>query len=211
MWTPDPPGPTAALRQGDLLVNLALPKLTWPLSYARPPGQDASADQTILVPSGKMQTHLVVSQCCTIENKAVAALARVRTTKPLTADQIRDLERELPSDDPEVGYAFAEHALKPTGEHLERKDGKVWIADFASIQTYSGSIADFQASRVAAMSPEGRRALRVRLGAFWARAEAEDEQHLEERGMSVGFILELVPAVPATAAEPVAGANRCTR
>lgn len=211
MWTPDPPGPTAALRQGDLLVNLALPKLTWPLSYARPPGRDASADQTILVPSGKMQTHLVVSQCCTIENKTVAALARVRSTKPLTADQIRDLERELPSDDPEVGYAFAEHALKPTGEHLERKDGRVWIADFASIQTYSGSIADFQASRVAAMSPEGRRALRVRLGAFWARAEAEDEQHLEERGMSVGFILELVPAVPATAAEPVTGATRCIR
>jgi hypothetical protein len=211
MWTPDLPEATAALRQGDLLVNLALPKLTWPLSYARPPGQDASADQTVLVSSGKLQTYLVVSQCCTIENQAVAALARVRTTKPLTADQIRDLERELPSEDPEVSYSFTEHALKPAGGHLERKDGKVWVADFASIQTFSGSITDFQASRVAAMSPEGRAALRVRLAAFWGRAEAEDEQHLKERGMSAGFILELVPAVPATATVPMVGANRCVR
>lgn len=200
MWTPDPPEPAAALRQGDLLVNLALPKLTWPLSYARPPGQDASEGQPVLVTSGKLQTYLVVSQCCVIENKTVAALARVRTTKPLTPDEIRDLERELPSDDPEVSYAFSEHALKPVEEHLERKDRKIWVADFASIQTYSGSITDFQASRVAAMSPEGRAALRVRLGAFWARAEAEDEQHLKERGMPLGFTLELVPAAPPTAA-----------
>lgn len=193
---PDAPQRTATLRQGDLLVNLALPNLTWPLSYARPPGQDASAGQTVLVPSGKLQAYLVVSQCCIIENKAVAGLARVRTTQPLTADQVQDLERELPSDDPEVSYAFSEHALKPVGEYLERKDRKVWVADFASIQTYSGSIADFQSSRVAAMSPEGRAALRVRLGAFWARVEAEDEEYLKERGMSVGFKLELVPAVP---------------
>jgi hypothetical protein len=211
MWTPDPPEPTAALRQGDLLVDLALPNLKWPLYYARPPRQDASADQTVLVPSGKMQTHLVVSQCCTIENKSVAALARVRTTRPLSDDEIRELERELPSDDPEVAYAFSEHALKPVGEHLERRDGKVWVADFASIQTYSGTITDFQASRVAAMSPEGRAALRVRLAAFWGRAEADDEQHLKAHGMSAGFILELVPAVPAAPELPVAGANRCIR
>jgi hypothetical protein len=211
MWTPDLPEPTAALRQGDLLVDLALPNLKWPLHYARPPRQDASADQTVLVPSGKLQTHLVVSQCCTIENKAVAALARVRPTKPRAADEARDLEREFPSDDPEVSYSFVEHALKPVGGHLEREGGLIWVADFTSIQTYSGSITGFQESRVAAMSPEGRRALRVRLGAFWARVEAEDEQHLAERGMSAGFIIELVPAVPATAAEPVAGANRCIR
>jgi hypothetical protein len=211
MWLSYLPEPAASLRQGDLLVDLALPKLKWPLNYARPPGQDVSADQTVLVPSGRMQIHLVVSQCCTIENQTVAALARVRPTQPLTDGQIRDFERELPSDDPEVSYSFTEHALKPVGEHLERKAGKIWVADFASIQTYSGSIADFQASRIAAMSPEGRRALRVRLGAFWSRAEAEDELHLKERGMSVGFALELVPAVPATAAMPAADATRCTR
>jgi hypothetical protein len=199
MWTPDPPKPAASLRQGDLLVNLALPKLKWPLCYARPPGQDASADQTVLVPSGKMQIHLVVSQCCIIENQAVAALARVRSTMPLSEDQIRDLEREFPTDDPEVSYAFAEHALKPVGEHLERKGDKVWVADFASIQTYSGSITDFQASRVAAMSPEGRVALRVRLAAFWGRAEADDKEHLRKHGKSAGLTLELVPAVPTTA------------
>lgn len=205
MWTPDLPQPAAPLRQGDLLADLALPKLTWPLSYARPPGQDASGNQTVLVSSGKLMIHLVVSQCCTIENKAVTALARVRTTAPLTADQISELEQEVPSDDPEVSYAFSEHALQPVGKYLERKDGKVWVADFASIQTYSGSIADFQASRVAAMSPEGRAALRVRLAAFWGRAEAGDEQHLKERGMSAGFFLEMVPAVPATAAAHVLG------
>ena len=205
MWTPDPPEVTAALREGDLLVNLALPKLTWPLSYARPPGRDASADQTVLVPSGKLQSHLVVSQCCIIENKAVAAVARVRTTQPLTADQIRDLERELPSDDPGVGYAFSEHALKPVGEHLGTQ-GRQGLD--RGLYLYPDLFRLYR--RLPGITgrgdvPEGRAALRVRLGAFWARAEAEDKQHLEERGMSAGFILELVPAVPATAAEPVAG------
>lgn len=211
MWTLDPPEPAAALRQGDLLVDLALPNLKWPLNYARPPRQDVSGDQTVLVSSGKLQAHLVVSQCCTIENKAVAALARVRPTRPRTADEARDLDREFPSDDPEVSYSFVEHALKPVGGRLERDGGLIWVADFTSIQTYSGSITDFQESRVAAMSPEGRRALRVRLGAFWARVEADDERHLKERGMSTGFILELVPAVPTTVEEPVAGAARCIR
>jgi hypothetical protein len=211
MWTPDLPEPTAALRQGDLLVDLALPTLKWPLHYARPPREDVSGEQPVLVPSGKVQPHLVVSQCCTIENKTVAALARVRPTRPRTADEARDLEREFPSDDPEVSYSFVEHALKPVGGHLEREGGLIWVADFTSIQTYSGSIADFQGSRVAAMSPEGRRALRVRLGGFWARVEAEDEQYLTKRGMSTGFRLEFVAAVPATTAEPTAHATSCAR
>ena len=208
---PDPPEHAAALRQGDLLVDLALPSLKWPLAYARAPKADMAADQLIVLPpSGKLLTYLVVSQCCTIENKSVAALARVRNTQPLTESQVLDFEREIPTDDPEEGYAYTEHALKPVGEHLKRTQSKIWVADFTSIQSYSGSIADFRSSRVAAMSPEGRAALRIRLGAFWARAEAEDERILKERGMSPGFVLELVPAAPVVATASTVGA-RCAR
>lgn len=210
MWMPDAPENSAALRQGDLLVDLALPSLKWPLAYARAPKADMAPDQPIVLPAGRMLTYLVVSQCCTIENKSVAALARVRNTRPLSDSELCDLEREVPTDDPEIAYAYTEHALKPVGKHLHRTQDKVWVADFTSIQTYSGSIADFQSSRVAAMSPEGRRALRIRLGAFWARAEAEDKGILEQHGLSAGFILELIPAAPVVATASSVGA-RCTR
>lgn len=213
MWLPTCPEKSAPLRQGDFLYGLVLPKLKWPLSYARPPESTIEKNQMVLLSAAKPYGYLVVSQCCTIENQTVAALAEVRGTKPLSESELRDYEREEPVYEPEdatpanegvledtdSGYVFNAHALAPFDEYLPRNGGRIYIADFITIQTYSGNIGDFQAARVAAMSPIGRRLLRIRLALFWGRAEAEDEQWLIEHGVPAGE----TPPVPAGETPPV--------
>ncbi|HUY47393.1 MAG TPA: hypothetical protein VMV92_16950 [Streptosporangiaceae bacterium] len=140
----------------------------------------------IVLPGSKAQTYLVVSQCCTIENQIVAALAPVRSTRSLNAEQLSEYEREEPSVDPDVRYVYNAHALVPFSGYLTRTDGRIFVADLTSIQSYSGTISDFQESRVAMMTPAGRRLLRIRLALFWGRVEQEDELWFEERGLPSG-------------------------
>jgi hypothetical protein len=217
MWLPTCPEKSATLRQGDFLDGLVLPRLVWPLSYARPPERTVDKGQMALLPAAKPYGYLVVSQCCTIENQLVAALAEVKSTKPLSDSELRDYEREQPvyeSDDtvlaneraPEdidSGYVFNSHALAPFGEYFPRARGRIYVADFTTIQSYSGDIRDFQEARVASMSPVGRRLLRIRLALFWGRAEAEDEHWLNEHGIPVGE----TPPVPAAETPPVPAAE----
>ncbi|SRR6266498_495848 len=200
MWLPTCPEKSVALRQADFLYGLVLPRLTWPLSYARPPESAIEKNQMVLLSTAKPYGYLVVSQCCTIENQIVAALAEVKRTKPLSESELRDYEREQPVyesddaapadegvlEDTDSGYVFNAHALTPFDEYLPRRGGHIYIADFTTIQTYSGNIADFQEARVAAMSPVGRRLLRIRLALFWGRAEDEDKQWLIEHDIPVG-------------------------
>lgn len=200
MWLPVCPEKSAGLRQGDFLYGLVLPRLVWPLSYARPPEGAIAKNQTVLLSATQPYGYLVVSQCCTIENQTVAALAEVKSTKPLSDQELSDYEREEPIYEPEneaqtdeavpenlnSGYVFNAHALAPFGQYLMRTGRRVYIADFTTIQTYSGTIKDFQEARVAAMDPIGRRSLRIRLALFWGRVEDEDEQWLTERGIPVG-------------------------
>jgi hypothetical protein len=220
MWLPTCPEKSAALRQGDFLYGLVLPRLTWPLSYARPPESTIQKNQMVLLPAAKPYGYLVVSQCCTIENQTVAALAEVRSTKPLSESELRDYEREEPVyepddatpaddgslEDTDSGYVFNAHALGPFEEYFPRVGGRIYIADFVTTQTYSGDIRDFQEARVAAMSPAGRRLLRIRLALFWGRAEDEDEQWLIEHDVPVGMTAPVpageTPPVPAGEAPP---------
>jgi hypothetical protein len=130
----------------------------------------------------------------------VAALAEVKSTKPLSESQLRDYEREQPIYEPDdeapanegmpehadSGYVFNAHALTPFAGYLSGTGNRIYIADFTTIQTYSGSIGDFQAARVAGMSPVGRRLLRIRLALFWGRAEDEDRKWLIEHDVPVG-------------------------
>jgi hypothetical protein len=198
MWLTTCPDKFATLRQGDFLYGLVLPRLRWPLSYARPPEGAIAKDQPVLLTATKPYGYLVVSQCCTIENQVVAALAEVKSTKPLSDQELSDYEREEPEieantetdeegqNNPRPGYVFNAHPLAPFDQYLGRAGGRIYIADLTTIQTYSGTIKDFQEARVAAMDPIGRRALRIRLALFWGRVEAEDEQWLTERGIPVG-------------------------
>lgn len=224
MWLPACPEKSAGLRQGDFLSGLMLPRLIWPLYYARPPEGPIARNQTVVLSASQPYGYLVVSQCCTIENQAVAALAEVKSSKPLSAEELDDYEREEPvysaEDDeingegtanPRSGYVFNAHALAPFGQYLERVGGRIYIADLTTIQTYAGNISDFQEARVAAMSPVGRRSLRIRLALFWGRAEAEDEQWLIEHGIPVGewqpAPAQAVPGEAAPAEAPPEGAQ----
>lgn len=213
MWLSTCPEKSAGLRQGDFLHSLVLTRLTWPLSFARQPEAEISKGQTVLLPAVQPYGYLVVSQCCTIENQIVVALAEVKSTQRLSSYELEDYEREEPFVAPEggtgqnaeethanpsPGYVFNAHALTSFGEYLPRLNGRTYIADFTTIQTYSGSIEDFQVNRVAAMTPIGRRALRIRLSLFWGRPEAEDENFLMKQGVPVGIT---PPVATATARE----------
>jgi len=199
MWLSTCPEKSIGLRQGDFLHGLVLTRLVWPLSFARQAEVVISKGQTVLLPAVQPYGYLVVSQCCTIENQFVAALAEVKRTQRLSPHELEAYEREEPSvvserdvDEKSLpytdsGYVFNAHALMPYGEYLPRIDGRTYVADLTTIQTYSGRIEDFQEARVAAMTPIGRRTLRIRLALFWGRAEAGDEEFLTQQGISVGM------------------------
>jgi hypothetical protein len=198
MWLSTCPEKSVTLRQGDFLYGLMLPRLIWPLAYARAPESTVAKNQAVLLYAAKPYGYLVVSQCCTVENQTVAAVAEVKSTKPLSELELRDYEREEPVyesenaalaeealENTDSGYVFNAHALAPFEGYLGRADGRLYVADFTTIQTYSGSIEDFQEARVAAMTPVGRRLLRIRLALFWGRVEDEDRQWLTEHDIPV--------------------------
>jgi hypothetical protein len=186
MWLDKCPDESEELRQGDLLVGLFLPKLAWPVTYARAADEPVGPGQPVVLPSTKVTAHIVVSQCCAIESHRVTALAVVRSTKRLSASELEGYEREEPSEG--LAYTFNQHALAPFDGHLGRVDGRISVADFGSIQTYSGAIEQLQAYRVAGMTPAGRRVLRIRLAAYWGRPEAEDAKALASEGIPPGSI-----------------------
>jgi len=129
---------------------------------------------------------LVVSQCCTIENHHVAALAPIRWTPPLT-DEERATYKQ--ADFSVIGndkYVFNAHMLDPIQNVMEEQGGKGKVADFTKIVTYIGDDSELRAKRVARMSPAGRRLLRMRLSGFWARVEADDLAWFKEQGLPPG-------------------------
>jgi hypothetical protein len=186
MWLDSCPASTELLRQGDLLDGLILPRLSLPLPFARASEEKVSESHPIVLRAHRLSYYLAVSQCCTIESQRVVALAEVHSTQPLDADSTRSFELEEPFDDPELKYPFNFHPLDQVGEHLQRNNRRIYVADFTNIQTYRGEISILQAARVAAMTPEGRRLLRIRLSYFWSRPEGEDELWLTTKGLPVG-------------------------
>lgn len=187
MWTTTTPATAEPLRQGDLLADLILPRFQLPLSYARPPGREPRQGDSIVLPAPRARSFLVVSQCCTIENDQVYALAPVRSTPPLASE----LRQAYEIDAPRAGaaYVYSAHALAPLAQYLENHNGRLNVASFLEIQSYSGDDQGLRAARVASMTPEGRRLLRIRLAFFWGRPEAEDERSLVAAGLSTGLSL----------------------
>jgi len=78
--------------------------------------------------------------------------------------------------DPRDGeaYAYSAFLLEPIAGHLDEEGGRLKVVDLTQIATFRGFDAVLGTNVVARMTPEGRRALRIKLGYFWARAEAED-------------------------------------
>jgi len=192
MWMTTTPEVAEPLRQGDLLVDLVLPRFQLPLNYARPSGREPRQGDYIVLPAPRARSFLVVSQCCTIENDHVYALASIRSTPPLTSEGKQVYETGTPQAG--AAYVYAAHALAPLERYLENRDGRLNVASFLEIQSYTGDDQELRAARVASMTPEGRRLLRIRLAFFWGRPEAEDEKALAAAGLSAGLNLPEVQA-----------------
>jgi hypothetical protein len=181
MWQSELPSADDGLRQGDLLSALLLPALKLPLAVVAVPGQEPGEQGQALVPT-KKRTFLVVSQCCTIENGELVALAPVKRTPPLNPPDQMAYRWETPEDvpdDDEASFAFNALALDPLDGVLDDPGGgKLQVVSLEEIISYAGDHRLLAQQRVARMTPAGRRRLRRRLMYFWGRAEAEDESAL---------------------------------
>jgi hypothetical protein len=185
MWEETAPNVVDDLRQGDLLAKMFLPRTRLPLSIARPPGVEPSENQHALIQLGRPRYFLVVSQCCTVENDKVAAIAPIKSTAVLHEDVYdAHFSSTPPQSDEQPGYVFAAHAIEPfLALHPPPVFGsRLLVADFLEIHTYSGNLTVFQEQRIARMTPVARRDLRSRLMAFWGRAEDGDKEALRKLG-----------------------------
>ena len=181
MWVGEVPDEADDLRQGDLIEGLVAPRLALPFLVARTAGSEPRADDQALLKVVRPRYFIVVSQCCTLERGRVAALAPIRSSARLDATERRAyLNTQLPTEEDSSGYVFVAHAIESfNGTHPAPATGeRLHIADFTEIQTFTGDLTELRGRRVARMDPSARRDLRVRLSAFWGRAEAEDREWL---------------------------------
>jgi hypothetical protein len=186
MWEVDAPPPEEALRQGDLLKAVLLPKLRLPLAVVHVPGVDINKSASVQA-MGSVRDFLVVSQCCQIENKVTVAVAPIQSTRPLDDVLRESLDADEPPVEEEEGhFAFDMLRLLPLDGVVDEGVGRYTIADLGQIISLEGEVQQLQNYRQARMSPEGRRLVRIKLMYFFGRAEEEDVAYLNARGIPVG-------------------------
>lgn len=177
MWSQASFDGTRDFRQGDLLQGLVLPRLKTPLTYGIIGGTAATGGETVLIGSDpRPRNYVVMSQCCTIENSRVLAVAPVVSTKTLGQVELEQYRASIPDAS---GYVVGAQWLQDLPPFLVARTGALQVADFTQIQTYNGDLDSFLPSRVARMTPQAREELRIRLMRFWGRAEAGDLEELQ--------------------------------
>ena len=181
IWARDTPQPEDLLRQGDLILNVPFPVLK--VEPEIDPNHNTAVVRMIRRPA------IVVSQCCTTQNRSVAELAAVVRTGKISADSpmVRGLMQPYPAKSGQVFYDGM--WLEPLGSVVpgERAEGRYHHISFAHRVTFNGDLTWLQIKRAARMTPVGRRDLRMRLGAWYSRVEAEDEKLLKHAGEIAGF------------------------
>lgn len=194
MWEANPPPPGDALRQGDLLWRVMLPKLKLPLSAVHVPGAELPKTAPLQA-VGVARDFIVVSQCCEVENGDTVAVAPALSTPPLNevlkaaleADEPPLEEAAAPEDgEDEPRYAFDLFRLLPLAGLIEEGPGRYVVADLGEIISLSGDLHPLRANRRARMKPEARRLLRIKLMYFFGRVEDEDAEYLEELNIPPG-------------------------
>lgn len=185
----DPPGLEDDLRQGDLLSPMHLPQLKLPLAITRTDQRPVDSDDLVVLKLQPRRYYLVVSQCCAVQSDKIVAIAPVRPTKALAGAELIPYQTERPPlNEGDPPYVYAVHPIVPHEGHPEPpRSGGLLVADFLKIQTFSGDISELQHARIARMTPESRRALRIRIAAFWGRPEDEDENILKDLGIAPGL------------------------
>ena len=188
MWLADTPDESDGIRQGDVVAGLVLPKHRLPMTYARGPGTEVAPGQQVILPTpSRDRLHLVVSQCCTIENGDFVSLVPIVSTAPLSEDErLPYLADEPPVTDGVGGYVFDAFYLHPLPGVIDHPSGRLLVADLVDVQSYAGSREMLIRGRVARMTPSGRRLLRIKLAYLWGRPEGDDVSWFEERGLSAG-------------------------
>jgi hypothetical protein len=188
MWADVALDANEELRQGDLTQGFVFPRLKLPFLAVQPlsgPGKETPQEEAPqLVVESKRGLHLVVSQCCTIENRRIVALAPVTWTPPLLP---RLREALLADDPPEEGddegaYATDMFMLEPVAGVIEARENQFSVVDLNQIASFSGFYQVLRGLRVARMTPQARLRLRTKLAYYWSRAEKSDVEALRSQG-----------------------------
>ncbi len=181
MWKTEHPDPEEDLRQGDLLGPLTAPKLEIPFRTLKYPND--SDDQGDAVFSVQLRHVLVVSHCCNVEQGDHVALAPIQSTAPLAAED-KPAYFDEPSED--GVYVVRVHALDEIDGVIGHDGDRLKVANLERIMSLRMDVEHAKSLRIASMTPEGRRLLRIRLGMFWARAEPSDVEKLKSLGLPPG-------------------------
>lgn len=189
MWLANP-DEEEPLSQGDLVSELYFPQLSLPQHVVPAPG-NPSVMATVLTAVPK-PAAIVVTQCCQMDkpgNKhfvlAPVKLTRLRSDAEraaLLAEEPRSSSQ--PGENP--GYVYDILFLEQFGEVLTERSDLVWIADLTQSTAFSGDQNELKKVRVAKMTPEARRLLRIKLAYFWGRATEEDRVALAAIGLPDG-------------------------
>jgi hypothetical protein len=174
VWIVDLENPGDHLKQGDLLKEVPLPMLS------KKPA--AEGDRwNIKFPSSPC---LVISQCCTVEQKRVVQVAKILKTREgmdPTHPTYQALLSEWPAREGELMYDAMR--LDPMGSALPELDGgRFWYADFRTGSTFTADPAWLKEHFQARMTAVSRRNLRMRLAGFYTRTTADDRAELEAGG-----------------------------
>ncbi len=174
MWEATLPPEDANLRQGDLLKEVPLPNIS------KSPEIESNGRPNFKI---KKRTCLVVSQCCTVQERRVVQVASVHKTMPLAPES--PLYQALRSDWParEGQLMYDAMRLDPVAGVLDPPDeGQLWVAEFRTGLTFTENPVWLRAHRVARMTVIARRSLRLRLAGFYSRPTDEDRAELDDVG-----------------------------
>jgi hypothetical protein len=177
------------LSQGDLLVDVNFPKVRLALDVTRALPKPAAILEVQTRPA------LVVSQDCIIDKEHVKhiALAPIRPEGGLTPEDIeaiRSPEPPLEGGEEAGGYVYDYFGLDDLVGVFEAPPRGIVVADLKVIQSFEGPREDFVGKRVARMSVDSVRLLRIDLASFWGRPSDEHVAALQALGLPPGLTPE---------------------
>lgn len=184
MWEPLTPPSEDAIRQGDLLADAPLLRPLLPVHTT-----SMSANDDVYAPvKHRTGFALVVTQCCTAEReRAPLSIVEVRR-HGVPADSRDAYLAAEPSSMPGAGgYVYEHFALREVSPHLpELGRDRLWIAVLNDVFSYHGDQSELRKLRIARMTAEGRRLLRLNLMSLWGRATEDDAAVLAGAGLPPG-------------------------
>lgn len=179
VWTPA--SEADALRQGDLLQRITLPRLDVPLvTYIQGPDR-----HEFVCVAKEYRFAVVLTQCCSLQKSSTVAVAPLHRSKPIPARFVERLHGS-PSLGEDAGALFAMYAELPLDVDTDGVDERTVpagvlapVIDFGLVTAvHKDSLLDEGTLRTHQMDPISRSWLRERLARYWGRVADEDIEHL---------------------------------